>query len=241
MRDAMLSIFGEPNYDAQTAREVLILVGPPADAAGLADALAHELNEVSKSAAFDLWHEDQASTPQREKGAKALRDACQKVLRIAGVADGGDLLPMFGAGGLFAAAALRGEARGEAAAMNALRAVELLRLDAIKMLEVEGKRRRMKGPKAGRPEVKALRKLVRDLSCLYERLWQSAPGISLGASEEPCGPLMTLMLHVIERLRSRGIRVNASRDSLRAIWRRLDDAEKMPNTHLTRQIASPSK
>lgn len=148
---------------------------------------------------------------------------------------------MFGGGGLFAAANIRGEPRGEAATMNALRAVEHLRQDALKMLEVEGKRRRMKGVKAGRPEVKAMRRLVRDLSCLYERVWCETPGISTGDKAEPCGPLIRLMLDVVKRLRSRGLRVNASADSLRSIWRSLDDEDKMPETHLLRQGGLLSK
>jgi hypothetical protein len=241
MREAMLGLYEEPLYDASAARELLMLVGPPEGAADFAGVLADALNEIAKQVGFEFYQESQASTPQRERAAKALRDACTKVLKIAGVADRGELLPMFGAGGLFAAANIRGEADGKAATMRALRAVEHLRLDADKMLEVEGKRRRMKGPRAGRPEAKAARRLVRDLSCFYERVWRKAPGISVGGEPEPCGPLMTLMMDVVRRLRSRGVMISASRDSLRAHWRRLDDEEKMPDTFLATQVASLSK
>lgn len=233
LRGAMLSLHDEPLYDVAAAGELLMLVGRP-DKADAED-VAHALSRLAASFAFDFCGESQASTPEREKGAKRLAAACAKVLEIAGVANGGELLPMFGQGGLFMAAAIRGEPRGEAATMNALRAVDTLRQDALKMLEIEGKRRRMNGVKAGRPEVAAKRKLVRELSCLYERVWRKTPGISTGDKAEPCGPLMRLMLDVVRRLRIRGVGVRASPDSLRAIWRSLDDEDRMPETHLLRQ------
>lgn len=232
MREAVHSLFERPLYDSAAARELIMAVGP--SNVPDAEALAHAISELASGFAFDLWREMQESTPEREKQFKQLLAACQKVLKVAGVADGGELLPVFGQGGLFAAAHIRGEARGEAATMNALRAVDLLRQDAATMLEILGKRRVMDSPKRGRPEVAALNKLVRDLSCLYERVWRRTPGISKGREAEPCGPLVTLMVQVIDRVRSRGIKVNASRDSLRAIWRRLEDAEKMPETTLLR-------
>lgn len=247
-REAYLSVFEVPLFDAAAVRELFVAVGPPDDAADKAEAVAFRLSEIAKSCAFDLFHEAQARTPERERGAKAMVAACDKLLEVAGLANDGELLPMFGQGGLFAAAALRGEARGEAATMNALHAVKLLRQDAAKMLEVEGKRRAMSGPKRGRPESRAMRRMVADMSALYERVWERAPGISNGpsddprrVSEEPSGPLMRLMLDLVAKLRARGVRVSASPDSLRAVWRRVPDDEKMPGTHIIRLASSSSK
>src|SRR4051794_26487773 len=78
MRDVLHSLDETPLYDAAAARELLMVVGPPDDASDIAEAIAHVLSEIGKSAAFDLYREGQASTPQREKSARALRDACQK-------------------------------------------------------------------------------------------------------------------------------------------------------------------
>jgi hypothetical protein len=232
----MIDLFnGPPLYDAASARELLISIGPPEDARDKAEAIGHVLTELGKSFAFALWAEVQASTPEREKQAKRLADACRNVLQIAGVADGGELLEMFGGRGLFAAAYGRGEPSGQAATMDALRAVDLLRQDALKMLEIEGKRRRMKAPKRGRPESAAMQKLVRELSCFYEKLWLRTPGVSSGDSE-PSGPLMRLMLDVTGKLRARGIRFTSTPDSLRKVWQRLADQEKMPLTVLSHQF-----
>ena len=232
-RESMLSLYAEPLYDISAIRELLMLVGPPPDATDVAEAVAFPLNELGKAFAFDLYGEVQASTPQREKEAKRLADACARVLAIAGVADGGELFPIFAEGGLFAAAHIRGEAQGKAATMNALRAVDLLQQDALMMLEVEGKRRRMKPPQRGRPVNKALDKLVRDLSCMFENLWGRAPGVSGG--DDPSGPFLRLMVNVTDRLRARGIRFSSSPDSLRKVWQRLPDDEKMPLTVIMRQ------
>lgn len=234
-REAVLSVFASPLYDTAAALELIMMIGPPDDASIKAESFAHELNELAKSFAFNLWNEVQASTPEREKQSKRLADACQKVLEIVGVADGGELLPMFGSGGLFAAANIRGEARGEAATRNGLRAVELLRLDALQMREVEGKRRRMKGVRAGRPENVAMQRLVRELSCMYEGAWGRAPGVSTGAAVEPSGPLMRLMLHVTGRIKERGLRFGNTAAALRGVWQRLDAGDKMPLTILAEQ------
>lgn len=227
--DAVRGVFDAPPYDASAVRELFMLIGPPGEAADKAEPFAFHLNELCKAFAFELWGEVQQSTPQREAGAKALAAACQKVLAIVGVDDGGELFPMFGVGGLFAAAAIRGEARGEAATMNALRAVDALRLDALKMLEIEAKRRRMKPPKAGRPESRVMQKLLRDLSCLYENTWEDrSPGVSLAIDGEPSGPFLRLMVDVTDRLKAiMGRRAfSATRASLRKAWQRIQ--EKMP-------------
>jgi hypothetical protein len=234
-REAMQSLFDTPLYDEAGARELLMRVGPPDAAAVKAETLAFSLSELGKTFALALWGEVQASTPQREKEARRLAAACENVLRIVGLADGGELYPMFAQGGLFAAAYIRGEPRGEAATMNALRAVETLRADALKMLEIEGKRRRMKGVKAGRPENLAMRHLVRDLSQLYETGWGRAPGVSTGDKEVPSGPLMRLMEDVTGRIAARGLRFVHSASALRAAWQRLDRSEKMPLTVLLEQ------
>jgi hypothetical protein len=236
-RPAMQSLYDESLYDDAAVRELFMAVGRPVGDADKVTAVAHRLTEIGKAFAFKLFDEVQATTPEREKEARRLAAACNKVLAIVGVKDGGELLPMFGSGGLFAAANLRGKPNGEAATLNALRAVDLLRQDSLKMLEIEGKRRAMKKPKAGRPEDVAMQHLVRDLSRLYEDVWERSPGVSNG-DDEPSGPLMRLMLDVIKRLRIRGLRFGATKDGLRKVWQRLDPDEKMPTTQILRQAAA---
>lgn len=234
-RDSMLSLFvGEPLYDAATVRELFVAVGPPPSAASKIDAVAFKLSELGKSFAFDLYDESGPSVIDRQKEAERLARALEAVLRITGVHGGGDLLPMFGQGGLFAAAAIRGEPSGMAATMNALRAVDLLRQDALKLVEIEGRRRRMEAPTAGRPEAKAMQRLVAGISCLYEAAWERDPGVSTDATGEASGPLVRLMVDVTERLRSRGLRFSSSAQSLGKVWRRLDPADKMPTAHILR-------
>lgn len=234
-RDVMLNLYSAPLYDEAAVRQLLLGCGCP-NAAKTVPSVTHSLNEMTKTFAFDLFTEVRASGRERNRQAQRLADACGKVLAVLGVEGGGDLLPMFAQGGLFAAASLRGEASGKAATMNAIRAVDLLRQDALKMLEVEGRRRRMKPPKSGRPENAALTRLVRDLSCLYEQVWNSNPGVSNGAAEQPTGPFMRLMLDVTERLKARGLRFYASASSLRKVWQRIDASEKMPITKLARDF-----
>jgi hypothetical protein len=236
-REAVFSIYREPLYDDVAARELFMAVGRPDSDADKVASVAYRLTELGKMFASGLFDEVQATTPERERAAKRLGAACEKVLAIVGVKDGGEMLPMFGGGGLFAAANIRGEPDGGAATMNALRAVDLLRQDALKMVEIEGRRRTMKKPKAGHPPSVAMQNLVRDLSCLYEEFWERSPGVSNG-DVEPSGPLMRLMIDVTDRLKARGLRFSSSKDALRMVWQRLDPVDKMPVTHLMSQAAA---
>jgi hypothetical protein len=169
-----------------------------------------------------------------DKQAEALRlaAACRAVLDIVGVGENEptpeNLHPTFGPGGLFGAAALRGEASGKAATMNNLRALHLLRLDALQMAEQAGKSLAMKPPEAGRKASRAISGLVRDLSHLYFDVWERLPAISRAkGSNESSGPLVRLMVPVANALMARGCRFYASPDSLAQYWRRLPRDEKL--------------
>jgi hypothetical protein len=231
-QEAARSLYDVPLYSEADVLELLMLIGRPDNAS--AEALAHVLSEFGKTFASALEREASASTPQREKAAGKLARACGDVLAILGVENGGDLLPMFAQGGLFAAAYLRGEPHGKAATMNAIRAVDLLRQDALKMMEIEGKRRRMKPPRVGHPGNGAMRRLVRDLSCLYEQVWARPPGVSTGDKPQPSGPLMRLMEDITAKLKVRLGRhaFSATPSSLRRVWQRIDAEDKMPVTEL---------
>jgi len=240
-REAMLGLFDEaPLYDETAVRELFVSVGPPPDAAAKAEAAAFRLSELGKSFAFALYGQSTPSVVERERQARQLAKACESVLRLTGVHEGGDLLPMFAQGGLFAAASIRGEPSGKAATMNALRAVDLLRQDALKLVEIEGKRRGMSPPRPGRPEDVATQRLVRDLSCFYETVWQREPGTSTGEEGEAAGPLVRVMVAVAERLRARGLQFYFSAEWLAQVWKRLPGEEKMPGTHIARQLRDKS-
>jgi hypothetical protein len=222
----------EPLYDAARALELMVAVGPPSDAKDKAEKVAARLSLIGFNFAFDLWRESRPSVTDKQAEALRLAAALRVALEIVGVGEDeptlDNLHPTFGPGGLFGAAALRGEPSGKAATMNNLRALHLLRLDALRMAEQAGKSLAMKAPATGRPTSRAISGLVRDLAALYFDVWEWLPAISRAkGSNAASGPLVRLMVPVADALRARGCRFYASGDSLAQYWRRLPADEKL--------------
>jgi hypothetical protein len=232
-----------PLFDETAIRELLIKIGPPPAAAEKVEAMAFKLSELGKSFAFDLWHQGCPSASVEQQQAEKLAAALGAALTLAGFGideqpSSTALLPMFGPGGLFASAAARGEPNGKAATMNALRAVYLLRLDALAMVRQRGKRRAMKPPKAGRAADTAIKRLVASIAEVYLDAWGRVPTVArsnaAATSGQPTGTFVALMVAVADELRRRGVRFSATAESLQKHWRslppderqRLDMAEK---------------
>jgi len=202
------------------------------------DRASFYLQEACRAFAFDLWRETQPGIAAREAAALKIATACHSILSITGMASGeidpSNLAAGLGAGGLFASAALRGEPSGKASIMNALRAVETLRTDALKMAEIEAKRRAMKPAKRGRPESASIKRLVAALSHLYFDVWERIPTVSRAkggvhsehAPNEPTGPLALLLEAVTNALQACGLRFYVTPDSLIKTWERLPADER---------------
>lgn len=229
-------LFGKPLYDTASITELFLAVGAPADAAAKAEAAAFQLSEIGKSFAFQLWQEGQPSADNEASAALRVAAACEAVLTLTGLGVEGEpsldrLLPSFGAGGLFASAALRGESNGKAATMNALRAVNLLRRDALAMAEQRARRSAMKPPKVGRSESRALKRLVEGLSAFYFDVWGAVPTISRSkanaTSGQVSGAFVRLLSEVNKALQARGLRYYATDESLAQHWRSLSPDRRM--------------
>lgn len=230
---AVQSCFDDPIFDRAATAELLLAVGPPSRPDGMPiERVQAELREITASFAFDRWHELQPSASVAEGEASKLAQACRLVLSVAGMEGEPTrdaLLPLFGPGGLFAAAALRGEASGEAATMNAFRAVWLLGQDADKMAEVARKRKAMQAPfkGRGRGEERAIKRLVSHLSSLYWLTWVCRPGVTRNVQGEAGGPFVRLLALVNEALKLRGVDHLRTPDALAKVWERLPDDEKL--------------
>lgn len=247
---AVQGFYDAPLFDEAKVREMLVAVGPPNDANDKLPAVAHALNEIAKVFAFDRWREAQPSSSKEEAQAKRLELACRSVLEIVGIGDQepspDNLLPMFGPGGLYGAAALRGEPSGKAAVLNALRGVWLLRQDAEKLAEIAAKRQRMNPPKAGRPEERSIKRLVAGLSSIYFDVWGKVPTVvrAKAATQqagretlvggEVVGPFVRFLVEVTTAIQEKlgGPRTfYFSADSLAKAWERLEDDEKLRFGH----------
>jgi hypothetical protein len=141
------------------------------------------------------------------------------------------LLPLFGGRGLYAAAAARGERKGKAATLNAIRAVALLREDAWAFYVVASRRRKS----SGRPEARSLKKLVAALASIYSTFWEEEPGYWTDMHKEPRGAFMALMVGVTDAIRARGVRFYSSPVSLGKIFDRLEPSDKMRFTELLKK------
>lgn len=222
----VVSCYDDPVFDDTAVKALFLAVGPPPGGYEKVHAVASALRELTANFAFDLWGESQPSASVEEVEAQRVAEACRRLLQIVGI-DGEDeptleaVHPFFGRGGLFASAALRGEASGQAAVMNALRSVHFLRIDAERMASIRQKRPR-RG--RGRPPAVALSKLVAGLSELYLDVWRREPGISRGLSGEAGGAFVRLMLAVTDAVKARlgHHSLAVTPESLTAIWRGLE-------------------
>jgi hypothetical protein len=242
---AVQSFYDEPLFDEARVRELLVSAALPDKSADKLPAITFALNELAKGFAFDRWNEAQPSSSKEEIRAQRLALACLSILEIVG--SGGEeptpenILPMFGSGGLYGTAALRGEPSGKAAVLNALRGVWLLRQDAGKLVEITRKRQRMDPPKAGRPEGKSIKRLLTGLSALYFEVWGKAPtvirakassqkaGRSTLIGGESVGPFVSFIVGVTTAIQHKlgGPRTfYFTADSLAKAWERLDEDEE---------------
>lgn len=229
-------LLAEPLFDAPRVTELFLAVGAPSDAAEKLEAAAFQLSEIANAFAFDLWREVQPSSDKEGTAALRVAAACEAVLRLTGVGTDAEpspdaLLASFGPGGLFAAANLRGEPSGKAATMNELRAVYLLRLDALKVAEIRAKRSAMKPAKAGRKESRALKRLVASLSAFYFDVWGDVPTVSRSKAKASVGAVsgrfVRLLSEVNKALQATGLRYYATDESLVQHWRSLDPDERL--------------
>lgn len=235
-RAVMRGLFTDPLYDAASVRELFVAVGPPDNAAQKADAVAAHLSNISATFAFELWNEKQPRSEAEAAAALRLGLACETILTLTGAGidampSPDSILPTFGPGGLFASASIRGEANGMAATMNQLRAVHLLRLDALKMAEIRAKRSAMKPAKEGRRESAAIKHLVAALAALYFEVWDRVPTVSRSKANATAGTLtgtfVLLLAEVARALIARGLPFYATAESLYAYWRALPADERM--------------
>ena len=226
----------EPLFDAPRVTELVLAVGAPSDAGERVEGAAFQLSEIAKAFAFDLWREVQPSSDKEGTAALRVAAACEAVLRLTGVGTDAEpspdaLLPSFGPGGLFAAANLRGEPSGKVATMDELRAVYLLRLDALKMAEIRAKRSAMKPAKAGRKRSAALKRLVASLSAFYFDVWGDVPTVSRSKAKASVGAVsgrfVRLLSEVNKALQATGLRYYATDESLVQHWRSLDPDERL--------------
>ena len=238
---AVQSCFDQPIYDASGLRELFLVVGPPRDGTEAAAAAEFDLRELTAGFAFELWVEAQPSASREEVEARRLAEACRRVLAIAGTDEaepGAETVhPFFGAGGLYAAASVRlgndgpaAQSAGEASVIAALRAVYLLRQDALKMEEIAARRQRLVPPKRGRSEARSIKKLVAGLAGLYWAVWHREPGIVRDVNGEPGGPFVRLLVHVVGAVQARLGGPQAfhfTPASLAKTWERLPPEEKM--------------
>ena len=229
-------LFAEPLFDAASVTELFVAVGAPANAAQKAEAAAAKLSDIGATFAFDLWREAQPRSDHEGAAAMRVAAACEAILTLTGVGTNAEpspdaLFPTFGPGGLFASAAIRGEPSGKAATMNALRAVYLLRLDALKMAEVRSKRTAMKPAKAGRSESGAIKRLVAALSAFYFDVWATVPTVSRSKANASSGMLtgrfVRLLSEVNKALLARGLIYYATDESLVQHWRTLAPDERL--------------
>lgn len=226
------SLSAEPLYSDTDILRLFVAVGPPPDAREKVEATAFQLSELGKSFAFDLWRQVQPSASATERQARRLAAALLEALTIAGQGEEEftpeTLPPLLGSGGLWAAAVNRGEPSGKAFTQNALRAMHLLRLDALRLAEVAAKRRDMSPPKVGRKPDRAMALLVEGLASLYFAVWDSVPAVSRdNTTNEPIGPLVRLMVDVAGKLRARGLVFGSTPESLAKHWERLSHDRKL--------------
>lgn len=230
--------YGEPLFTEADTLALFLVVGPPDEAKEKAEAVAFKLSELGKSFAFDLWHEGQPNLTEQAAVTRKLEMALTSALNVAGFGEEEPtreaLHPFLGSGGLFGAAALRIESSdvqgtnpGQAAVMNAFRAIHILRQDARKLMEIEARRRVMKPASKGNTPQRAMKRLVAGLAGVYFDVWQTLPGFSRGASKTPSGPFIRLMLEVTEALRNRGLVFSATAESLARHWRELPSDERL--------------
>lgn len=228
---AVQSCFDNPIFDAAGTAELLMAVGRPVSAEGLSiERVQDELREITAHFAFDRYQELAPSTSNQDAQMANLAQALSIALETVGFEgepSNESLLPMFGPGALFAAAKLRGEASGEGATMNALRAVWLLRQDALKVREIYGNRRTIAGQRKGRSEERAIKRLAAYLSDLYWLTWVEAPGVALNDEGGPNSPFMRLFARVQGALFERGVDHSRTAASLAQVWHRLDDSDKL--------------
>jgi hypothetical protein len=228
---AVQSCFDEPIFTPARTAELLFAVGRLVHGNGLPpERVQEELREITANFAFNRYQELQPTTSKRDAQAAKLAQALGLALETLGF-DGeptpDDLLPMFGRGGLFAAAAMRGEPKGEAATMNAARALRLMRQDALKLREIYSKRQRMGGAQRGRQEERAIKMLARDLSALYWLTWVESPGVALTDEGQPNSPFMRLFVGVQKALQERIGEPRHEPAALAQVWHRLSEADKL--------------
>lgn len=239
--EAVRSCIDRPLFDRAMVLDLFSHVGRPDAHGDWVEAVGVSLNDIAISFALDLWEEAQPSATAAGIQARRLAEACSQALEIAGCGEAEptpeNIHPFFGVGGLYAAAAVRSAAHGaisaiganrsdsgQASTMNALRAIHLLRLDALLMAEVVDRRQRLKPAAHHRPVKAATRQMVANLARLYAGTWQRDPGISL----EPPGPFVRLMVQVSTELKKR-LGKNSftfTAESLAKIWRDLPDDKK---------------
>ena len=229
--EAVQSCFDDPIFNASRTAELLLSVGRPVHGNGLPlERVQDELREITAGFAFNRWSEIQPSASKQDAQAAKLSQALRLALETAGIVGEPTpeaLLPMFKGGGLYAAAAMRGEPKGEAATMNALRAVWVLCQDADKMREVYAKRRAMNVERKGRPEGRAIKRLAADLTTLHWLTWLDNATISLTDDGEASSPFLRLFVAVQDALHRRGVDNYRSPESLAQAWCRLDDHDKL--------------
>lgn len=228
---AVQSCFDDPIFTPARTAELLLAVGRPGHGSGLPpERVAEELREITAHFAFNRYHELQPSTSAQDAQMAKFAQALDLAMRAAGFEkepNADDLLPMFGRGGLFAVAALRGEASGEAATMNAFLAVWLLRQDALKMREIYEKRRVINGTQRGRSEERAIKQLAADLSTLYWLTWIASPGVALTNDGQPNSPFMRMFVGVQRALQERIGEPRHAPPALAQVWHRLEEIDKV--------------
>lgn len=244
--EAVQAVFDEPLFTVAGTAELLLSVGRPVHGNGYSTERAQEeLWEICKAFAFERYHEVLPGLSDQDMTVQKLVHACAIVLREAGFDPSRepsprDLLPFLGAHGLFAQSATHARNAGEEwadidgteATMAQFRAVYQLRQSALTLRDIMARRRAMKGvARPGRKPEQAIKRLAEGLSTFYWLTWLERPSVALDVfGEEATSPFLRLFVGVHRALAERGLDPTPkprTADSLRKVWERLDDSERL--------------
>lgn len=222
-REAMLAAHNRPIFDKPTFAAFLLKV-PAAPAPNTSpDELAEALDAIMRDYAFSRYQQNSSSNAVIAKDAEKIAKACADILSVTGLNrnhfNESDLAPHLGGKALFAAAAARGEQRGKAATMNALRAVHTLLGDAEKVAEHHRALSQRRSHSRGRAADKALPKAVGLLAHLYIHAWGQRPTVSRSTGTAG-GPFVAFLEAFFAIAHDHKIDTPRTADQLGKVWER---------------------